>query len=178
MPRPRGSSAPTTPEALRVGGVNKTRENRKAEKRGKPMKRVPGIPPAPPYLSASEKEAWDRFAEVLGPEGRKVASRQEFAAYEALVLAYSAVIDLHAVRRGLDDPMCEEPKVNKQGEVVGYVVKVHPVYAAINAADARLQSWLGRYGLTPGDAGRVGEAGTEGAGTTADEAGGLGEFRN
>lgn len=137
---------------------------------GKEPRRVPGVPNAPPYLSALEQAAWTRFAKILGEQGMKVASQEEFAAYEALVVAYVKFQRLAQALRDLPDNEIIGTKTiyNKQGDVVGEEKRIHPLFAALNGVEATLANWLGKFGLTPGDAGRVAEAGTIGDGAAND----------
>ncbi len=177
----KGQTIKGKPDALKVGGVNGTRERRKNEARGRTVKRVPGIPDPPPYLDKRERDAWLRFGEVLGEQGRRVMTKHEFAAFEALVCSYAKFQQLSVARREVqdDDVIGEKDVYNKQGDHVGTELRVHPIYAAMNAAETVLMQNLGRFGLTPADFQRAGEAGTEGPG----EPGAVGqdpyaEFRN
>ncbi len=167
MPPPIGSTRAGAPTKLRAlkGSLNESRENQR-RRGGKEPRRVPGVPNAPPYLSQLESDAWTRFADVLGEQGMKVVSREEFAAFEALVVSYAKFQRLSAAMRDVKDReiVCVKTIFNKQGMEVGEELKIHPAFAAVQAAEAALMNWLGRFGLTPGDAGRVAEAGTAGGG--------------
>lgn len=163
MAPPRGSTKTGSPQHLKLlkGSENPTQANQR-RRGGKEPRRVPGVPNAPPYLSELERDAWDRFGETLGEAGMKIVSREEFAAFEALVLAYARHQRVTQVFRDLDDSdiICEKTLYNKDGRVTGTQLTAHPILAAIAQADATLANWLGRFGLTPGDAGRVAEAGS------------------
>ena len=119
----------------------------------------PGIPDAPPYLLPTEQESWERFANILHAS-MHVLTKEDFASFESMVCTYDEVRRLRHSLRASGTVICEEPKFNKAGEVVGSIIKQRPELAAINAADTRLAQWLGRFGLTPGDRARVVDLGS------------------
>lgn len=153
MAMPKGGTKAKTPTNLMVmAGADKKHPERLNKREPKRITR--GIPPPPPYLLPDEQESWLRFAQVLD-SSMGVMTKEDFAAFEALVCTWEEVKRLRQALR--DDPRItvSEPKCNKAGEVVGEVVKARPEWSLLNTADSRLMQWLGRFGLTPGDRGRV-----------------------
>lgn len=171
MAMPKGGSRTMKPTVVKFqnGTINTTRQNKL-----EPKNTHPGIPNAPPYLTPAEQESWERFADALYTS-MKVLTKEDFASFEALVCIYEETKRLRQALR--DDPSItvSEPKFNKQGEVVGEVVKARPEWSLLNSADQRLRQWLGCFGLTPGDRGRVqtweGQEGASGKKAPEDEFG-------
>lgn len=153
MPMPIGGTRKMKPTQLKVATGSDLKHPERMNK-AEPKNVTRGIPPAPPYLSEGEKDAWRKFGAVLDGAFH-VLTKEDFAAFESLCCSYDEVRRLRDSLRKAEEVLCEEPKFNKAGDPVGVILKARPEWALLNQADSRLMQWLGRFGLTPGDRGRV-----------------------
>lgn len=149
MPTPIGSTKARVPTPLKLlkGSLNPSRENKRAPKvRAR-------VPPAPEHLDVEERTAWQRFARILSP--LKVCASEDFAALESLVTTWVQAQRLRAQLRrdaeGGDKDLTYET-TNAMG---GEMQRIKAAVTALNEVDRRLKDWLGRFGLTPADRGRV-----------------------
>jgi len=152
MPVPPGSTKARVPTALKLlrGTLNKSRE---AKQSRSPPAVTLGIPDAPDHLDEEESAAWERFARILSP--LRVCAQEDFAALESLVTAWVQVQRLRAELRAdaaAGDKKLTYESVNDKGATMQ---RVKPAVTALNEVDRRLKDWLGRFGLTPADRGRV-----------------------
>lgn len=102
----------------------------------------------PAWLPKSARTVWDRLAPDLVREGVLTGWDVEaFANYcDAVVRRYRAVKALE--REG---EVVELPVFNKNGEQTGYRISRNPWSLALKDADAQVQRWGARFGLTPSD---------------------------
>jgi hypothetical protein len=103
MPVPPGSTKARKPTHLKIlkGSFRPGRDN------ALEPKLPPETPIAPEALAEDEKATWQRFADVIGP--MRVATKQDFAAFQALVLCQTKIDRLE--KRLRDDP--ESPRPTK-----------------------------------------------------------------
>lgn len=154
MPVPPGSTKASVPPALKLlrGTANKSREAKK-----NPPKTVPKVPPPPEHLDEEERAAWAKFAAILDP--LRVCSAEDAAALESLVTAWVQAQRLRAELRddaeGGDKTLTYET-TNQAGAAMQ---RIKAALTALNEVDRRVKDWLGRFGLTPADRGRVRAAG-------------------
>jgi P27 family predicted phage terminase small subunit len=146
MSVPKGSTKARVPTTLKEqkGSYNTTLANHR-EPRSKPM-----VPEAPKHLSKKERECWDKFSKVLDP--MRVTTAEDFAALELLVVSFSQWSQLQEELRGDDDLTYETH--NKYGTMR----RMKPEFQAASDLEHRMLNYLGRFGLTPADRGRVNQA--------------------
>lgn len=111
---------------------------------------APGVldvdPPA--WLSAAALEVWHHLAEDLAVKGVLTAWDTE---------AYACWCDAVARRREAAERVAEEgavvehPVYNKNGDLTGHRLGKNPWLLALDAADAQVQRYGARFGLTPSD---------------------------
>jgi P27 family predicted phage terminase small subunit len=124
--------------------------------------------PAPRGLSVRAKTVWRLAAPLL--HGMRVLTAADGPALEGLC---EAIADLRAARAALAKSISigigPDKEVIAAGGSLTYVtvgksgpmIRMRPEVAAIADADRRVCMWLGRFGLTPADRGRVGAAAPE-----------------
>lgn len=149
MPVQKGTTKARKPTALKLlhGSLNKSRENA-----AEPEPEV-GPPAAPEYFTAAERAAWERFsAELLD---LRVLTKVDWAALEALSCVYAkwqqAQQALRDQAKAGDDSLTYETV----GEGGVTMQRVKPEMQILKELGQQLKDWLGRFGLTPADRGRV-----------------------
>jgi hypothetical protein len=153
MPVPPGSTKARKPTHLKIlkGSFRPGRSN------ALEPKLPPETPIAPEALAADEKAVWAQFVDVIGP--MRVATKQDFAAFQALVLCQTKIDRLEGRLRLDPDKKETYESVGKNGSMW----RVKPEFTLLSELYRQLQGWLGRFGLTPGDRSRV-SAGDNGKG--------------
>lgn len=118
--------------------------------------------PLPPeHLNDGAKSAWHQAASIA--YGMGVLTGADTAALEALA---GALGDLRSARASLERPlMVGDMQVAAGGERYywtdgkgGPMRRARPELSDISDADRRIASWVGRFGMTPADRGRVSAA--------------------
>ncbi|MFJ3705042.1 MULTISPECIES: phage terminase small subunit P27 family [unclassified Streptomyces] len=131
------------PTALRVlHGDRKDRINT-----NEPMPAELAIEP-PDWLSEAAAEVWDQLADDLVAKGVLTAWDTE---------AYANWCDAVTRRRDAAEHVAQEgavvelPVFNKNGDLTGHRHGKNPWLLALDAADAQVQRYGARFGLTPSD---------------------------
>jgi hypothetical protein len=109
-------------------------------------------PHPPPYLSDDERLAWNRCAEAVS--SIRICAAQDFAGFESLVCTFVEAQRLRASLR--EAGSSTYTTVSASGSAM---LRPRPELSALAAVEARLLSWLTRFGLTPADRSRVSDLG-------------------
>jgi P27 family predicted phage terminase small subunit len=135
---------------------------------------APDYPPPPDHLNDGAKAAWHQAASIA--YGMGVLTGADTAALEALA---GALGDLRAARAALERPLTLSGEPGDDGQPTQSVLaeggeryywtfgksgpmrRARPELADISDADRRIASWVGRFGMTPADRGRVSAAPAE-----------------
>lgn len=152
MPVPPGTTKARKPTLLKmVGGTFKKDEANPNEPDAEQ-----GAPDMPEYLDERQQAAWKYFVGVLAELG--VLFRADAVALEALSCTYAQVQQLYDALREQaaagDDSLTYET-TSEKGPTVQ---RAKPEVQLLKELNAQLQGWLGRFGLTPADRGRVSAA--------------------
>lgn len=134
------------PTALKLlHGVD--RHNPGRVNRAEPQPGADAIEP-PNWLSAQAVEVWERYAPDLIDKGVLTAwDCEAFACWcDAVVRRRDAAG--HVEREGA---VVESDVFNKNGDVAGTRLGKNPWLLALDAADAQVQRYGARFGLTPSD---------------------------
>ena len=107
-----------------------------------------GAPQCPSHLGADSRAVWADLVATLDTLG--VLHKVDGWAVEAAVEAY---IDLRSARKALRERGATTYEITTKAG--GSMYRAYPEVAHVEAADKRLQGWLGRFGLTPADRARV-----------------------
>lgn len=148
-PVPPGTTKARTPSALKppdggTGGPAANPNEPQAE---------PGEPDPPDYLSERQRKAWDYFAVTLRDLG--VLYRSDGAALEALACTWAQFIQLHDALR--------EQAANGEDSLTYIAItekgsdmrRAKPEVQLIKEVAVQVRDWLGKFGLSPADRGRV-----------------------
>lgn len=102
----------------------------------------------PEWLSAEARQVWDRLAADLKVKQVLTAwDTETFACWcDAVVRRRSAAQAL--AREG---EVIELPVYNKNGDLTGHRLGKNPWTLVLNEADAQVQKYAARFGLTPSD---------------------------
>jgi len=102
----------------------------------------------PEWLSPQAREVWDRLAGDL-----KV--KQVLTAWDTETFACwcDAVVRRRAAAQALarEGEVIELPVYNKNGDLTGHRLGKNPWTLVLNEADAQVQKYAARFGLTPSD---------------------------
>lgn len=103
---------------------------------------------APDWLSEAAIEVWDQFAGDL--EAKRVLTTWDTETFANWCDAVARRRDAarHVEEEGA---VVEMPVFNKNGELVGHRRGKNPWLLALDAADAQVQRYGARFGLTPSD---------------------------
>lgn len=103
---------------------------------------------APEWLSDEARQVWDRLAADL-----KV--KQVLTAWDTETFACwcDAVVRRRAAAKALarEGEVIELPVYNKNGDLTGHRLGKNPWTLVLNEADAQVQKYAARFGLTPSD---------------------------
>lgn len=102
----------------------------------------------PEWLSDQARDVWSRLAGDLAAKGVLTAwDTEAFASWcDAVVRRRGAVEHLQ-----LQGEVIELPVYNKNGEMTGTRMAKNPWTFVLNEADAQMQKYAARFGLTPSD---------------------------
>lgn len=122
----------------------------KGERRDRVREPVPAEQPirAPSWLSRQAKAVWRRYApDLIDKRVLRCWDVEAFACYcDAVVRRRKAAAELDA-----GGEIVEHPVFNKNGELTGQRVGKNPWWFVWVEADAQVQRYGARFGLTPSD---------------------------
>lgn len=115
---------------------------------------------SPGWLSDQARQVWEHIAPDLETKGVLTAWDTE-----AFACWCDAVVRRRTAARNLREQgeVIEAPVFNKNGDVTGHRMTKSPWTLVLNEADAQVQRYGARFGLTPSDRAdlHIGEAGSD-----------------
>jgi P27 family predicted phage terminase small subunit len=149
MPVHKGSTKARVPSKLKLlrGTFNGSRSNP-----DEPETEAE-IPTPPEYLTALQRSVWMDVSEVL--QDYRVTSPIDAMAFETLVCTWA---DCRKLRQDIRDQAAagdDSLTYESLGEGGAEMRRVKPEMQLLKEREASLRDWLGRFGLTPADRGRV-----------------------